>query len=428
MTSLDLGKTGAKKEGLYVFLLAAIQFAHIVDFVVMMPLGPTLMRVLNVSPIQFASLVSSYSFSAAIAGVAYGVIADRFGRKTLLIWAFLGFMLGTISCGLTNDFNLLLGARIIAGCFGGILNGIVFAIATDLIPFHRRGSALGIIMSAFSIASVLGVPLGLAIADKFGWQKSFWFIGAFSFPIYIGSILAFPKLREHVQNKSALEDLKRFGVLLLNFRYFRSYLLVLIMGLSTFMIIPFLAPYAVKNVGIQEESLKYVYLVGGFFTIITSRLIGKATDKVGAFRMFVALVVWSFVPIYLYTNAPQMGLTMYLVLSTMFMFSVSGRFIPVMTMVSEIADSQDRGTFMGLLNSIRALASALATLIAGAIVVEAQDGSLEKFTEVGYLSIAFSVMAILVGLDVRNILRKKLAEETDAKETPEVKDVKNTAH
>lgn len=367
------------------------------------------MRVLDVSPIQFASLVSSYSFSAAIAGVAYGVIADRFDRKALLIWSFVGFIVGTLLCGLTDDFHMLLSARIIAGCFGGVLNGIVFAVVTDLIPFHRRGGALGIIMSAFSIASVLGVPIGLAIADQFGWQKSFWFIAAFGLPILAASQYVFPPLKEHIQKNSPLEDLKRFGKLLLNFDYFRSYLLILIIGLSTFMIIPFLAPYAVKNVGITESDLKYVYLVGGFFTIISSRIIGKSTDRIGAFKMFIALVLFSFIPIYLYTNATFMSLALYLALSTMFMASVSGRFIPVMTMVSEISEPQDRGTFMGLLNSIRALASALATLIAGAIVVEAPSGKLERFTEVGYLSIVFSILALLMGAVVNKMLTKKLA-------------------
>lgn len=406
----------AAKEKLYVALLAAIQFTHIVDFVVMMPLGPTLMRVMDITPIQFASLVSSYSFSAAVAGVLYGVVADRFDRKKLLIVGFVGFITGTLLCGLTDDFQFLLLARLIAGCFGGILNGIVYAIVSDLIPFHRRGSALGIIMSAFSIASVLGVPIGLAIADAYGWQKAFWFIAAFSLPILIASQIVFPSISEHIEKKSIAQDLRRFGRLLLKLNYFKSYFLILLLGISTFMIIPFLAPYGVKNVGIREEDLKYVYLVGGFFTVITSRLLGRATDKIGAYKLFCIMVVFSFIPIYLYTSAPPMSLAMYLALSTLFMTVTSGRFIPLMTMVSEISEPGDRGTFMGLLNSIRALASALATLLAGAIIVEAPTGQLERFTEVGYLSILISIAAIAFGANVNRILKKKLLKEKEINE------------
>ena len=395
------------KEKLYVALLAAIQFTHIVDFVVMMPLGPTLMRVMGITPIQFASLVSSYSFSAAAAGVAYGVIADRFDRKKLLVFSFVGFVIGTLSCGLTEDFEVLLTARLIAGCFGGILTGIVFAVVSDLIPFQRRGSALGIIMSAFSIASILGVPIGLAIADAFGWQKAFWFIALFSLPVLFVSKMVFPPMADHIQKSSPLQDLKRFGVMLLKVDYLKPFSVILLLGMSTFMIVPFLAPFAVKNIGILESELKYLYLVGGAITVVTSRFIGKATDKFGAYRMFIIMGVLSFVPIFLYTNAQTMGLVAFLALSSFFMSTISGRVIPLMTMATEISEPQDRGTYMGLLNSIRALGSAIAPLITGAVVIETQSGSLERFPTAGYISIFITICAITLGALVNNTLKKK---------------------
>lgn len=413
MTSKDLNKTDLSKERIYVALLAAIQFAHIVDFVVLMPLGPTLMEFFDISPKQFATLVSSYSFAAALAGIGYGVIADRFGRKNLLIICFLGFILGTLMCGLTDNFEILLGARIIAGCFGGVLNGIVFAIVTDLIPFERRGKAMGIVMSAFSIASILGVPLGLAIGDVYGWQKTFWFIAFFSLPILFVSILVFPKLQDHLRPATIKEEFFRFFKLLKNMEYFKSYILILIIGTSTFMLIPFLSPYGVKNVGIEIKDLKYIYLVGGFFTVITSRMIGVMTDKVGALKVFLILACISFLPIYLYTNASPMSLFAYLALSAFFMVIMSGRFIPAMTMVSAIAHKDERGTFMGLLNSIRAWASALATLIAGAIIVEQDNGKLENFDLVGYLSMLVTLCAIGFSFVINKIVQKKQNEENN---------------
>lgn len=413
MTSKDLSKSDLSQERIYIAILAAIQFAHIVDFVVLMPLGPTLMEYFSISPKGFATLVSSYSFSAAIAGILYGVIADRFGRKNLLIICFLGFILGTLLCGLTENFNVLLTARIIAGCFGGVLNGIVFAIVTDLIPFERRGAAMGVVMSAFSIASILGVPIGLAIADKYGWQKTFWFIVFFSIPILLLSIKVFPDLKGHIKKSKFKMELMRFLKLLKNMDYFKSYLFILIIGTSTFMLVPFLSPYGVKNVGIEIEDLKYIYLVGGFFTVITSRIIGKLTDKVGTLKVFLILAIISFIPIYLYTNAPQMQLTPYLALSAFFMVIVSGRFIPAMTMVSEIAAEDERGTFMGLLNSIRAWASALATLIAGAIIVEQKDGKLENFDLVGYLSMIVTLGAILFSFEIYRMVIKKQNEKNN---------------
>lgn len=411
MMSKDLDNTSLSKERLYVTILAAIQFAHIVDFVVLMPLGPTLMEFFQISPKEFATLVSSYSFSAAISGIFYGVIADRFDRKDFLIICFIGFLFGTLMCGLTDKFEVLLIARIIAGCFGGVLNGIVFAIVTDLIPYQRRGKAMGIIMSAFSIASIMGVPIGLAIADRFGWQKTFWFITFFSIPILVVSYFIFPKLNSHIHKVSVSEELKRFATLLKNMNYFKSYLLILIIGTSTFMLIPFLSPYGVKNVGIEVTDLKYIYLVGGFFTVISSRLIGGLTDRFGAYRVFIILGLFSFVPIYLYTNAPPMSLMSYLLLSSIFMVVISGRFIPAMTMVSEVAKDSDRGTFMGLLNSIRAWASALATLIAGVIIQENANGKLENFDLVGYLSITVTICALLFSGVINQIVKRKRNEQ-----------------
>lgn len=413
MTSKDSNNLSLSKERLYIAILAAIQFAHIVDFVVLMPLGPTLMEYFDISPKQFATLVSSYSFSAAIFGILYGVIADRFGRKNMLSFCFIGFIIGTLMCGLTDDFTLLLFARIIAGCFGGVLNGIVFAIVTDLIPFKRRGAAMGVVMSAFSIASVIGVPIGLALADKFGWQKTFWFIAFFSVPIWLSAYIAFPPLKDHIQQVSYGAEFKRFFILLKNMDYFKSYLLILIIGTSTFMLIPFLSPFGVKNLGIATSDLKYIYLVGGFCTVITSRIIGKITDKVGAYKTFITLAFASFVPIYLYTNAKPMSLTLYLALSAFFMVLLSGRFIPAMTLVSEVADQKERGTFMGLLNSIRAWASALATLIAGAIIHENSDGTLDNFDLVGYLSITVTIAAILFAGVIHQIVQKKRNENVN---------------
>lgn len=270
---------------------------------------------------------------------------------------------------------------------------------------------MGVIMSSFSVASVLGVPIGLALADSFGWEKTFWFIVLFSIPIFIASFSYFPSLAGHIQDKSPLQDLKRFGILLLNIDYLKAYLLILLVGMSAFMVIPFLSPYAVKNVGILESELKYVYLVGGLLTVVSSRLIGKATDRFGAFRMFAGLALFSSLPIYLYTSAPPMSLLSYLALSGFFMMVVSGRFIPVMTLVSEVAKSDERGTFMGLVNSIRSLGSALATLIGGAVIIETSNGKLEKFDLVGIYSIGISVLAVIFSVWVNQVFKRKNNEQ-----------------
>lgn len=409
---MDLNKSS--KENIYIWLFALIQFTHIVDFVVMMPLGALLMRAFDITPMEFASLVSSYSFSAAIMGVLYGVIADRFDRKKMLLINFAGFIIGTVLCAVSDSFSTLLWGRLIAGCFGGILTSIVYSMVSDLIPFERRGNAMGIVMGAFSFASVIGVPIGLMLANNFGWNYAFWFIVVVSIPVFALSYFIFPKLDAHIEKKSMLNEFKRFGSLLLNMDYLKAYLMILIVGVSSFVLIPFLSPYAVKNVGILETELKYIYLVGGIFTMLSVRVIGQVTDRFGAYNTFFGLSILALAPIYFYTHIGRLDLWVFLTLTTAFMMVVSGRLIPVMTIASGIPESRDRGTFMGLLNSVRALGTSLATMIAGAIISEAPDGKLEHFNKVGYLSIFLCFVAIVYIYYVNKVLKRKIAYDTSS--------------
>lgn len=375
-----------------------------------MPLGPMLMRKLSIDPLQFGSLVSSYNISAAIAGVVYGLFADKFDRKKMLILNFIGFIVGTVFCGLAQNYESLLAARIIAGAFGGTLTSVVMAMVTDLIPFQRRGQAMGTVMSSFSIASVIGVPLGLLIAEKFDWHYTFYFIALFGLFSLILSTMVFPSLKDHIHPTNALDNLKRLFSLLVKKDYLKSYSLIFFNVFTIFTMIPYLSPYAVKNIGILETELKFMYLIGGLFTVITARIIGKLTDKKGSFNTMAGLVILSIFPIYLYTHAGVMPLYLFIAMSTFFMTVVSGRMIPLMTMLSEIADSKDRGTFMGLLNAVRGLGSALATLFAGIFIVENTSGTLEGFDTVGIISIFISLILIFGVHHVYKILLRIKSE------------------
>ncbi len=399
-----------KREKFLIFLLAGIQFSHIVDFVVLMPLGPILMRTLSITPLQFGTLVSSYNISAAVTGLLYGIIADKYDRKFMLQINFVGFILGTIACGIAKDYESLILARVIAGGFGGTLTAVVLAMVSDLVPFQRRGNAMGIVMSSFSIASVLGVPIGLYIAEKFNWHYTFFFIAAFSSVILIVSSVSFPKLTMHIKKINPKESLSRLFALLLKKDYLKSYGLVFFNVFSIFTLIPYLSPFSVKNLAIAETDLKYMYFIGGFFTVITSRIVGLLTDRFGAFRVMMGLIFISVIPIYLFTSATKVSFFFFIAISTFFMTMISGRMIPLMTMVSEIADSEDRGTFMGLLNSIRSLGSALATVFAGFFIVETSSGKLEGFDQMGYFSIGVGLALIFGCAHIYKILLRVQSE------------------
>ncbi len=389
-----------KLENKFVFLLAAVQFAHIVDFVVLMPLGPTLMEDFGITPAEFGSLVSSYNFSAGAAGLIFSTIADRFDRKRLLDLCMVGFIVGTVLCGLAPTYFLLLLGRLLTGVFGGILNILVFALVTDLVPFERRGRAMGTVMASFSVASVLGIPIGLAIADVSSWHWTFFFIAFFSVFIAIAGARLLPHQKPTQTRSSIKTEMQRFWTMSKRPEYLRAHGLILMITMSMFLLIPFLSPYAVQNIGIETYELKYMYLVAGLCTVASARYIGKMTDRHGTVRVFGILAVASIIPIWIYTHIGQISFELYLFLSAIFMTIVSGRMIPVMTLVSEVPVVAERGTFMALLNSIRSFGMAAATLFAGLIISENDRGELVGFDLVGYITISVTVLSIFVAVRV----------------------------
>lgn len=392
-----------RKERWYVIILAAIQIVHILDFVIMMPLGPRFMRVFNITPIEFSTLVSAYTFSAGIVGFLGALYADHFDRKKFLLFNFTGFIVGTFMCGISTSFGTLLAARIIAGAFGGILNANVLSLVSDLIPFQRRGAAMGVVMSAFSISSVLGVPTGLYIANAFDWHWTFFLICIIGVVFWALSFFMLPSVKIRTEPKSFKENLKNFKAILVQKDYLQSFSLTSVLGFGIFMVIPFISPYMVRNVGLTEEQLPLIYLIGGACTIISARFIGKMCDKVGSFKVFRVVAIVSIFPILLLTNLPA-GIPLWLALlsTTIFTMTGSGRFIPAMTIISAVVKPQDRGTFMSLENASRQISSGASSQLAGLIIGSTAAGALTNYNLVGFVAVATSIIAIYIAFKIKN--------------------------
>lgn len=390
-----------RKEKFYVIILAAIQVVHILDFVIMMPLGPQFMRVFSITPIEFSTLVSAYTFSAGIVGFMGALYADHFDRKKFLLFNFTGFILGTFMCAISPNFITLLAARIIAGAFGGILNASVLSLVSDLIPFQRRGSAMGVVMSAFSISSVLGVPTGLYIANAYDWHAAFYFICVVGLVFWTASLLLLPSVKIQHPPRSFKENLKNFRSIVTQKDYLQAFTLTSTMGFGVFMIVPFISTYMVRNVGMQESQLPLIYLIGGICTIISARTIGKLCDRIGSFKVFRVVALISIVPILFLTNLPPVPLYLALTVSTLFTMFGSGRFIPAMTLVSAVVKPQERGTFMSLENASRQLSSGIASQGAGLIIGSTTAGALTHFNIVGLVCVVTSFIAIYIAFKIK---------------------------
>jgi MFS transporter, DHA1 family, inner membrane transport protein len=393
------------KERALLFILAAVNFTHIMDFMIMMPLGPQLMKLFQISPQQFGFAVSAYSITAGITGFISAFFVDKFDRKQMLLYAYIGFIIGTFSCAFAPTYELLVAARVLAGFFGGMIGAQVLSIVADTFEYQRRASAMGILMTSFSLASVIGVPTGLWLAARFSWHAPFLVIGGLGVLIAVLIALFVPPVNKHLQEPST-EKRNPLHVLTGIFNtpnQMRALTLSIVLMLGHFSIIPFIAPSLVGNVGYSEDNIFLLYLVGGLLTIVTAPWVGKIADRRGKYPVFVFFALFSLIPVWLITHLWPMPLWAVLTIAGLFFITVNGRMIPTQAIVSSVTLPQQRGGFMSINSSMQQLASGVAANIAGAIVVEGADGRIENYGWVGWLSIALIVACVFLAGRVKPV-------------------------
>ncbi|TVP50101.1 MAG: MFS transporter [Mongoliibacter sp.] len=384
-----------KKEKLLLWTLAAINFTHIVDFMILMPLGPQLMRIFEISPREFGLLVSSYTFAAGASSFLGAFVLDKYDRRSIMMWVFFGFFLGTIACALSPNYIILLTARIISGLFGGLTSALILSIIGDVIPDSRRGRAMGLVMAAFSVASVFGVPFGLFIASLSNWHAPFVFLAGLSGVIFWMIYKYIPSLTDHIVAKSnkptPIQVIRRVTG---NANQMRAITLTIMMMLGQFMIIPFLSPYMVANVGFTDMELTYIYMAGGAFTIFTSPWVGKMTDKYGKVKIFTIFMTLNVIPIAVITHLGATPIPYVLLISTMFFVTSNGRMVPASALITGTALPQNRGSFLSFNSAVQQIAAGMASFVAGLILAENINGELINFNIVGYIAIVFSLLCI----------------------------------
>jgi predicted MFS family arabinose efflux permease len=378
---------GKRKELFFLISLAGIQFTHILDFMIMMPLGPDFIRELNINTHQFGLLLSSYTFAAAIAGVLATYFIDRFERRVLLLSLYACFIIATLICGLAPDYHSLFIARAFAGAFGGILGSLVQTIVADSIPFERRGRALGVVMSAFSISTVAGVPLSLLLANNIpslGWRAPFIFIALISSVILYLAYRNIPRITGHLGQVHEGSRLSQIWNVFIAHQHLRVFFFMALIMITGFSVIPYIALYLTSNVGISNAYIPLIYLFGGIATLMSSRWVGHLADRFGKVKIFKILAIASLIPLLVTTNLMPVPLWVVLVNSTAFFVLISGRMIPAMAIASQMVEAKVRGTFMSLIGSVQMLANGLASIIAGAVVTIGIDGKMEHYNLVGY--------------------------------------------
>jgi predicted MFS family arabinose efflux permease len=383
------------QERWLLWVLAAINLTHIMDFMIMMPLGPQLTGLFKISDAQFGWLVSAYTLAAGASGLAATAYIDRFERKTLLMSLYLAFAVSTLACGLAFSYSSLMLARIAAGVFGGVLGALVQTIVADAVPFERRGRAMGVVMTAFSVATVLGVPVSLWLAHVLGWQAPFILIAALSAVVVLIALRIMPKLDQHLAaDQRASSTLGHLKAVLREPNHWRAFLLTILVMTAGFSIIPFITLYAVQNVHISNKDIPIIYFVGGVATLFSARLWGYLSDRWGKVPTFRLVTVISMVPMLALTHLPVVPLSVFLIVSTLFFIFVSGRMIPSMALIGSATSPMLRGAFMSLNASLQSAAMGIAAMVGGMLIHRDAAGQIQGYGWSGWLSVVLSILAI----------------------------------
>jgi len=399
-------------------ILAIIQFTVILDFMVLSPLGDLLMTRLRITTAQFGWVVSGYAFSAFASGILAAGFADKFDRKKLLLFFYVGFTLGTALCAMATDYPSLLIARIVTGLFGGVMGSIGFAIITDLFAIEVRGRVMGFVQMAFAVSQVLGIPISLELASRFDWHTPFWMIVVFCALLGVVIVVYLKPITTHLRAEKDHNPFMHLAKTISHPDYLMAFAATALLATGGFMLMPFGSAFSIHNLGIKQEQLTVVYGVTGVFNMILGPLIGRVSDNVGKYKIFVIGSLVSIAVILFYTQLGITPLWMVIAISVVMFGGVSARMISSSALVSAIPALPDRGAFMSINASIQQLAGGIASAVAGFIVFRPEHGPVEHYPTLGYVVMATMVISILLMYNVDVFVKKKLSAAPRAPQPP----------
>ncbi len=389
-------------------MLSFLQFTIILDFMILAPMGAILMPALQITTAQFGVVVSVYAFSAGSSGILAAGYADRFDRKKMLLFFYGGFILGTLLCGIAPNYYFLLFARMITGIFGGVIGSIVGAITTDLFPYEMRGRVMGFIQTSFAASQILGLPAGLYFSNLWGWHAPFLMIVAISALAGVFIIMKMKPIDEHLKLQKGHSAFQHLKNTFQNRQYLLAFSATALLSIGGFMMMPFSSAFTVNNLQITLERLPLIYLVTGISSIIMGPVIGRWTDKIGKYKVFVVGSIISTTTVVIYTNLGATPIGWVMLLNVVMFTGIFSRMIPSQAMMSAIPTPEKRGAFMAISSSLQQIAGGFAAVIAGAIVTQQTPNSpLEHFDVVGYVMIGTVLTTVIMMYQISKRIQSK---------------------
>ncbi|WP_267740283.1 MFS transporter [Myroides injenensis] len=401
-------KSFTRYDKFVIFLLSITQFTVILDFMVMAPLGDLLLKNLSIDTQDFGVVVSAYAFSAGISGFLTAGFADKFDRKKLLLVFYSGFIIGTLFCGLANSYHALVIARIITGLFGGVIASISMAIVTDLFTLQQRGRVLGFTQMGYGASSVLGIPIGLYIANLWNWEAPFFMIVMLSVLIAIMIVVGLKPINAHLKLQNKTNIFRHLWTTLKNKEYRIGFMATMFLTVGGFMMMPYGTIFAVNNLGVSEEQLPFLFMVSGATSLLIMPFVGKLSDKMSKYKLFTIASIWLMLVSITYTNQSMLPLWGVMIFNVCMMMGITSRMIPSSALSSAVPQIKDRGAYMSINSSIQQISGGIAALIAGSIVYQESKASpLINYNVVGYVVVGFSCVSILLMSRVNILIKKR---------------------
>ena len=402
-----LSKTFTSYQKIIIFLLAILQFTIVLDFMILAPLGDILMKSMNMSTKQFGTVVSAYAISACISGIFAAGFADKFDRKKLLLFFYAGFILGTYFCAISYNYETLFIARIITGLFGGVIGSISMAIITDIFSIHQRGKVMGFVQMAFGGSQILGIPIGLVLANYWSWHATFYMVLILAILLGIALVIKLNPLTEHlklINNKNALQHLLQT---IKKKDYRIGFLATALLSMGGFMIMPFSTAFIVNNIHIAQSQVAIIFFFTGIFSIIIMPIVGKLSDKFDKLMIFGIGTIIAIVMVVIYTHLSPVPIWLVIIVNIVLFIGIMSRMVPATALNSAVPDAYDRGAYMSINSSLQQFAGGIAALFSGLVVVQKSKNSpIENFDVLGYVMVVLMLLCFYFVYKVNVLLKK----------------------
>ncbi|HEY0433207.1 MAG TPA: MFS transporter, partial [Chitinophagaceae bacterium] len=363
--------------------------------------------------------VSVYAFSAGGSGLIAAGFADRFDRKKLLIFFYTGFLCGTFLCAIATTYEFLLGARIVTGVFGGVLSSVSFAIISDMFRLEVRGRVMGFVQMSFAASQVLGLPIGLMLANQFSWHAPFWLIICVGAVVGIVIVFYMKPVNAHLALKGDQKNPFHHLVRTISRKnYLRGFFATTLLATGGFMLMPFGSAFGIANLGLKLKQLPTLYLITGLCSIVFGPLVGKLSDKMGKYKIFAAGTALSMIMVSIYTNLGVTPFIWVVVLNCVLFIGITSRMISSSALMTAVPDPQDRGAFMSINASLSQIAGGIASAIAGLIVGRTASGKLQHYDVLGFVVLGtMMITLVLMYLLNRQVMKKQGVAAANAVQT-----------